>query len=344
MGACVPTNAPAGNCQQNSPDLTGLWKVQSSLKLADAVPDAVNAVLNVGKIGSGILRGDLTVIGVPGFASFILGGLVRDALQQFCIPQWAINLFQSLGDLRDVLSDIRVQHDFQFVPVCQGVYRVQERWTRLDFNFRGRVVSKRPEDFPEIGQVVPEVSSARVFCGVVYIDKHRIRDVLTRLLRQVVRESVHAAMCIGAGTCQDIGSNRYTGCDTYGSYSSNGNFSDACDVCNGSDDLSYAMQIIIQDNFCPVFAQLMSDLGSSLGAPFDIYGILWGACNGAAGGMANGFVAALNAAERKLSEMSLQGEAKVISPTAWSEGQWHGSLIGGDFEGTFTATKGTTTR
>jgi hypothetical protein len=159
----------------------------------------------------------------------------------------------------------------------------------------------------------------------------------------VVRESVHAAMCVGAGTCEDIGTNR-SGCDVYGSYGSNGSFSDACNVCNGSDDLAYAMQTIIQDNFCPAFAQIMSDLGNSLGAPFDIYGIIDGACIGAAGGMANGLLAAFNAAERKLAEMSLQGEAKVISPTAWSEGQWHGSLLGGDFEGTFTATKGTTTR
>jgi hypothetical protein len=63
------------------------------------------------------------------------------------------------------------------------------------------VISRRPEEVPQIGAVVPDDFGGRVQCGVLFIDRHRVRNVISGLLRWILNEVTAAVTCTGSGPC-----------------------------------------------------------------------------------------------------------------------------------------------
>jgi hypothetical protein len=288
-----------------APNLAGTWHFTSMLHLHDALSGPIQVLLDAGQVGRDLTSGNLRDLGLPGILSSILGGIVSGFIDQF-VPPWARDVLQALGDMHDILDNMQVQADINLTEVCPDVYRGKEHWMKLMFEYRGVQVSKRPEDIPEIGMVQPEDFSARVMCGELYIDKHRINNTLKNFLRWLLNDVIAAVTCESASP---------TAC-----------FRTPEDALNGIID-------------CENFAQFVENqVGDPI--PFvDTYSVVDAGCNGVKRTLISKVQSAINTASTTFGLLAIQGEAHVTSANALDMGKWDGSLFGGDFPGEFTATK-----
>ena len=305
-GACVPSGAPPTNCASlpAPPNLAGTWHETSTLHFRQALSSPLALLLDAGQVGRDLVTGNLGDLGVPGFIASILGPIVSSVIDQY-VPAWAQQFLIALGDLHDILDNMRVKSDVTLTETCQNVYHGSEVWTRLEFTYRGMMVSKRPEDIPEIGQVRPEDFSARVLCGELYVDRHRIRNAVGGLLRWVLDTVVNIVTCADNGPC----------------------YNSPEDAVNGIVD-------------CDAIAQAIDDALSSA-IPFapSVYGAVDNACNGLKNQITSRIQMAIDQAVATFSVVSLAGQAHVAGASTLDQGVWAGSLVGSDFPGEWTANK-----
>jgi len=305
-GVCLPQGAPPSNCAAlpPAPNLAGVWHETSMLHFRQALATPLALLLDAGQIGRDLVTGNLGDLGVPGFIASILNPIVSRIVDQY-VPPWAQDFLVALGDIHDILDNMGVKSDVTLVQTCPGVYHGSEIWTRLEFTYRGVMVSKRPEDIAEIGQVRPEDFSARVLCGEVYVDRHRIRNAVGGLLRWVLDTVVNIVTCANNGPCYNSPEQAIAG---------------------------------IVD--CDAIAQAIDNaLANAIPFAPSVYGAVDNACNGLKNQITSRIQMAIDQAVASFSLVSLAGQAHVAGPSTLDQGTWAGSLVGGDFAGEWTATK-----
>jgi len=300
-GVCVvdPGVPGDGQCLKpgSGPELTGVWKMRSTLHLREGLPGFTEGFLDVTEVLADFINGEID-LGLPSFVEVLIGSLVSGIIDSY-VPDWAQDLVLVLAGFSDVLDNLQVDQTVWMHGLpCAANYRASSRWDWITFEYRGTVITARPEDISEIGSVEPEDFGARYSCGSVYIDRHRIKNVLNGLIRWMLDSLVEAT----------------TG---YSSIESALNAAVNCGaIANGLND---AWQ-------------------SACGCSTDIRSAVQAKCNDYKSDMLDKLGRLIDEAAIKMSVVTLQGIATVPdSGTQMLNGTWYGELIDRDFPGEFSA-------
>jgi hypothetical protein len=278
------------------PELAGTWAMRSTLHLREGLPGVVAGFLDVSEILADFVEGTVD-LGLPGPVNVLIGNLIKSIIDQY-VPNWAQELVLILAGFSDVLDDLRIDSTVVLVgQVCDATYRGSSTWDWISFEYRGTVITARPEDIAEIGPVTPEDFGARYWCGDLYIDRHRVHNALSGLVRWMVDTLV--------------------------------------EITTGYPSVEQAIDAAID---CPGIAAAVNQAWqSACGCNTDIGPGIEAACAGYKGDMVAVLTEALDEAAIRLAVLSLEGVAVIPDAQRMIDGVWYGSLVGGDFPGTFDA-------
>ena len=298
-GQCVPERDGMACADPGpGPDLAGTWKFDSKLHLREALPGAVDKILDIAEDLRDLLDGKID-LGLPGIVESIIGGAVASIVRQY-VPNWAQDLVYVLGDMSDIINDMRVESTVVLEgQPCNERYRGSERWDWITFVYRGTQLRVPPSMLPGVDEVVPDEFSAWYSCGELFIDKHRIEGSMSQLVRWLLDTVTQAVT--GYPTVEQAVINLV----------------DCYQIAVAIDNYVYQAC-----SFCPV-----------------VTGIVNGACTGLLSAGVSKMTQAIDETIVELSLIKRKGIGNVDSGTRISNGTWYGSLAGGDFPGEFTATK-----
>jgi hypothetical protein len=296
-GQCLPERDGEACADTGpGPDLSGQWRADSVLHLRDGLPSVVASLLSTAQKVRDITLGNVN-FGLPSLVNFFINSIVSSVVRDY-VPQWAVNLAVVLGDLGDILDDMRVESTITLTgQPCAGVYRGTERWDFITFRFRGQELRVPPDRLPGVSQIIPDEFSATYSCGRLYIDRHRIRESLSGVLRFLL----------------DNVTNAVTGRPNLEAALSD--IVDCWGVAVTLDNYLYSVC-----SYCPIITGLVNT-----------------ACNGLKATAINEMSQRIDAAAVSMSLVKRKGIANVAGDRDLSGGVWYGSLAGGDFPGSFSA-------
>jgi hypothetical protein len=328
-GCVVPSDCPSaqtcvnGDCKpksvcnivHNSDRLKGNWTYDSTLELREALSSFSSVFLKAAEYLRDIINGDFDAI-KTGLGSLIdnelnklVGKFAKSAIDQF-IPPWGQSLIRVLGDISDILDDLRVVSSVKKTSVGPDAYLVSEQWDLVEFEFQKKKISSPPSAIPQIGQVkIPDYSATEV-CGVLFLAKHTVSNVLGGVIKWVIDTAFSAV------TCSISGAPCYSSLD------------EALDDVLDCDAIAFA----IDD---AVFTSTGGDL---FGIPIPPLDSLFGAvCKALKASLLKEVKDGLGGIETKLSLLKLSGAANIPNPGQDTklEGEWNGTLGSGVFKGDF---------
>jgi len=300
-GVCVvdPGVPGDGECAQPGPgpDLTGTWRMNSTLHLREGLPGLAAGFLDVSELLASFITGDID-LGLPAPVEALIGALVADIIDEY-VPNWAQELILILAGFSDVLDDLQVDHTVWLDGLpCDANYRGSSHWNWVTFEYRGTVITRRPEDIPEMGPVEPEDFGARYSCGQLYIDRHRIHNALSGLIRWVLDTMV--------------------------------------EIATGYPTVESALDAAI--NCAAIADGINDAWHSACGCSTDISPGVEAACTGFKSDMISELTTLIDEATIELSVVSLQGIATIPdNGNQMLDGSWYGELVSRDFPGEFSA-------
>ena len=304
-GVC--TDPDGCNPLPNPTRLQGNWSFDSRLHLRDALSGWLSAFLSATEVLRDIILGNLD-LGLPGWIESLIEGVLSSLIDAY-VPPWAQELIVGLGDLSDILDDMRVLHTVQLIGAGNYEYMGTSTWDLLEFEFRGQTISEQPQNIPQIGHVPTYTFTSREVCHVFFIDKHEIENVVSGLIRWVIDAMVTAVTCSVPGwTCY---------------YS----LEEALyDIVN-CDDIAYAIDDYVYDAF-----------------GLDVYDIVYQSCSAAKDPAINAIIDYLDQLETSFSVLTMRGRADIINDSRLGNppsnpGRWWGTLAGGNWDGEFSAVK-----
>lgn len=303
-GQCVPKTAC--NIPHAPNRLQGTWHYDSTLHLRDALDGFLKGILSAAGLLRDIIEGRFSLSGIPGFIEDFIEDYIQDLIGQY-IPPWGQQLIITLGDVNDIVDDMRVLSTVHKHSVGQDAYVNNEVWDLVEFDYKGQKIATPPQAVPEIGQVNIPPYSAYEVCGVLFIDKHKLKNVVGGLIKWGIDTALSIATCnLSSGPCFN--------------------------------SVDQALQMAIN---CTMLAlqidQMVQSIWSS--AP-SVANIIQGACDNQKGNLINLLTSELNGLTTKLSLLELSGTANIPTPPndhKLDGGKWFGVLAGGDFEGEFSA-------
>jgi hypothetical protein len=90
---------------------------------------------------------------------------------------------------------MRVLSTVQTSAVGNDSYVNSEQWDLVEFDYKGQKISSPPSAIPQIGQVqIPTYTSHEV-CGVLFIDKHDINNVVGGLVLWAINTALSVVTC-----------------------------------------------------------------------------------------------------------------------------------------------------
>jgi hypothetical protein len=327
-GSCVPQgNTPggcanasqcptgqicvAGNCvaQQvcNIPHqpnrLQGQWKFDSQLHIRDGLEGLTDGVLSVATSLQEMITGKFKISGVPGFISDLVSSAVKSLVKEY-VPKWGQQVIQWLANVDDAIDDTRVLSTETFTAIGQDQYVGSSTWTLVEFEFQGAKVSSAPESIPGLGKVTTENYTAREMCGVLVMDKHKVKNSVGLLYRWAIEAVLTAVSC----SVSDVP------CYT---------------------DLKKMLGDLID---CPAIGSAVeSSIGYGTGS------LVEAACKANKDKLVKKLLEELDSLATKMEYMSLGAKADIANESQLANGRWFGVLGGafgsGNFEGTFSAQK-----
>jgi hypothetical protein len=305
-GQCKPK--AACNIPHQPDRLKGTWKYDSTLHLRDAVSPVLKGLLGAAGILRDILEGNFKISGIPSFVTSLVQKYLKKLIQQY-VPPWGQQLIVTLGDLNDIVSEMRVLSTVQKNGVGGDAYVNSEQWDLVEFNYKGKKISTPPANIPEIGQVTIPAYTSKEVCGVLFIDKHNIDNVVGGIIKWAIDTALSLVTCNTQGA-----------------------------PCFNSVD--EALQQTID---CAMLAAQLEALILSIwsGAP-SIAASIEQACNGQKGNLIDTIVKELASITTKLKLLQLSGVVNIPNPggdSVLQGGKWYGTLGGGNFQGDFSAQK-----
>jgi len=219
-GACIPGGRPpTGGCKANtdcptnntcingqcvpkstcsivhSPDrLKGQWQYDSTMHFRDALSGVLKGLLSAAGVLRDIIEGRFSISGIPSFISSIVSKYLKQLIDKY-VPPWGQQLIVTLGDINDIVDDMRVLSTVQVTSVGNDSYVNNEQWDLVEFDYKGQKISSPPGAIPQIGQVkVPTYTSHEV-CGVLFIDKHKLQNVVGGLVQWAINTALSVVTC-----------------------------------------------------------------------------------------------------------------------------------------------------
>jgi len=160
----------------------------------DALGGVLKALLSTAGVLRGIIDGTFSINGIPSFISDIVKKYLKKLMDQY-VPAWGQQMIVALGDIDDIIDDMRVVSTVQTTSVGNDGYVNGEQWDLVEFEFKGQKISSPPAAIPQIGQVkIPSYSSHEV-CGVLFIDKHQVNNVVGGLVQWAINTALSAVTC-----------------------------------------------------------------------------------------------------------------------------------------------------
>lgn len=168
-GECVD---PAG-CMITQ-DLRGRFSARSMLRLGEAAGGFLQAMEWIRNLllGEGHIPDTLAMF----------DDIVLSVLNTYLVP-WEREVIIALGDINDLLDNTVVDHTIDLDAECRELYRGSITVDHVELEFRGTVLSGRPEDIPMVGPIPPAEFGARLRCDTIAIDEFRISHLMAGLLR-----------------------------------------------------------------------------------------------------------------------------------------------------------------
>jgi len=311
-GQCIPKTTC--NIKHALDRMKGTWKVDSTLHLRDAVSPFLSGLLSAAGILRDIIEGNFKISGIPSFISDIVKKYLGKLIKEY-VPPWGQQMIVALGDINDIVKDMRVVSTVETTAVGNDNYVNDEEWDLVEFKYKGQNISTPPSAVPEIGQVkVPKYLSHEV-CGVYFIDKHKVQNAVGGLIKWAINTALSLVTCNTQGV-----------------------------PCYNSVDEALTNTIKLN---CPMLAMQIDAMVMSFwsGAP-SVAAIIESACNAEADKLIKKISDELDALTTKFSLLELSGTAPIPTPGQDSQitGKWYGWLgsgaAKGNFEGEFTATRG----
>lgn len=335
-GSCAPGGAPpAGGCLRpedcpdnqtcingeciaksvcnilHNPDrLKGTWQFDSKLNLSDALGGFIGSILGASEALRDLVNGRFGIDGIPDFLESTVGKYLGKLMNQY-VPPWAQSMIVTLGNLNDVIDDMRVISTVQVNPVGEDRYVCSERWELLEFEYQGKTISSPPSAIPEVGDIkIDNYTSAEV-CGEWFLAKHEVKNKVGGLIKW----ALEAALNIGSCVSSDV-------------------------PCFQSIE-----QALMTGVECGMIGLQMDQLVQSIwaGAP-SVANFVSAGCEAAKVLAASQLSEGLDGLKTKLTFLKLSGTVKIPNPgqdNQLQNGTWHGTLgyplLKGDFDGSFSA-------
>lgn len=299
-GICIPEN----NCTDPQPEdrLQGTWDFDSTLHLREALGGFLDAVFSGFEFLRDAIQGNLDIPGIPSIVEGFVESIIQSIVQAY-VPPWGQQMIIALGDISDIIDDMRVYSTVQLVQQGNYEYVGTQTWDIVEFEYQGTTLHENPANIPEIGTVPQQTFTSREVCGIFFIDRFDVPNVVGGLVRWAIEVVLTAATCSGNGPCY---------------YSLEDALQDIIDcggIADGIDDLVY----------------------NSFG--IDVWDIVNDFCESERDNAITSIVNALNNIEVSLNLLSMRGQADITTSSYLQNGRWYGSLAGGNYSGEFTATK-----
>jgi len=305
-GDCKPKTAC--NIVHAADRLQGTWQLDSMLHFRDALSPILGGLLKVSGLLRDVIEGNFKISGIPSVVSSLVSKYLKKLIDQY-VPPWGQQLIVALGDINDIVSDMRVISTAEATSVGNDDYVVNEQWDLVEFTYKGQKLSTPPDSIPEIGQVKVPTYGAHEVCGVLFIDKHKIENVVGGVVKWAINAALSAVTCNTQGV-----------------------------PCYNSVDEALEMTIDCGMLGMQIDMMVMSIWSS---AP-SVAQIIETACNAEKANLIQSLMNELDSLTTKLSLLSLSGTAPIPNPpgdTQLQGGKWFGILGGGNFQGEFSATK-----
>ncbi len=303
-GFCVD---PDTDCTP-APDptrLQGTWSFDSILHLRQALAGWVSGFLSAMEFFRDIILGNAD-LGLPGWLEDLVEDAIRSLIETY-VPPWGQQLIVVLGDLSDILDDMHLLHTVHLVAAGNYEYSGTTTWDLVEFEYRGQMVSTRPEDIPEIGQVPTYTFTSREICHVYFIDRHEVRNVVGGIIRWLIDALVTMVTCSQGWGCY---------------YS----LEEALDALIDCDAIATAIDDFVYDTF-----------------GVEAYDAALSACEAGKDPAIDAIIRYLEQLTVTFSVLSMRGQAPILDDrhlgSAANPGRWYGSLAGGNWQGEFTAVK-----
>lgn|GEM_PF-3246686 len=291
--------------------LQGTWQFDAKLNLRQSLSGVSDGLLKVSETLRDISQGRFKIDGVPSFLSSLLGSVLQGLMKEY-IPPWGLALISALGDISDIIDDMRVLSTAQLSATgIPDTYYVSEEWNLVEFDFKGQQLSAAPSSLPQIGNVDVPRYMATEACGVIYLGKHQIKNAVGGLIKWAVDNGLSLITC----SVPDV-------------------------PCFASVDQAVKMAL----NCSMIGAQVDQALASQAG--FSIGPLVEAGCQLARDTLLTTLLNELGSIETKFSLMRLSGVANIPNPGQddhLENGKINGDLgtgiLKGNFGGTFTATR-----
>ncbi len=310
-GVCMDADScyPAGH---NPRRLGGTWNFDSMLHLDEAVGGFTGAILGASHVLRDIILGNWQIGGLPQWLVDALNALLQRLIQEY-VPPWAQQAIIVLGDIDDILDDMRVYSTVNLVAMGNNEYYGAQHWDLVVFEYRGQMIQSPPEDiFSNTGNFEVEDFSSREICGMFYIDRFYVRNGIGGLFRWAVDAAVTGVTCT----------------------------SDQSECYYSLEEM--LTDIIDCDSVATSFDEMVHDMWPN--AP-SVYDAAFAACNNYKTDAINEIIDALDDIETKFKMMSLRGIADIQDDSHLNDGHWYGTFTGatgiflGNYTGEFTAVK-----
>jgi len=300
-GLCINSS----QCQNPPPAnrLNGTWQFDSLLHLRDALPGWLSGILTATETLRDIIQGNLNIPGLPGFIENFIEDIIQGLINAY-VPPWAQQLIIAMGNISDIVDDMRVYSTVNLVSQGGYEYVGSQTWDIIEFEYQGQYISESPSNIPQIGYIPQQMFTSREVCEFFYIDRFDVDNVVGGLIRWGIEAMLTAVTCSVPG---------------WPCYYS---LEDALDDLIDCDDIAYAIDDMVYNTF-----------------GFDVYDAVYNVCDNMKQPAITAIINALDNIEVSLSLMSMRGEADIQDDWNMINGHWYGTLVGGNYDGDFTATK-----
>ncbi len=298
-GLCVNET----QCANPPPDnrLNGTWQFDSMLHLREALPGFVSGILTATEVLRDIIQGNLDLGGVPGFIEDFIEDIIQGLINAY-VPPWAQQLIVALGNISDIIDDMRVYSTVNLVSQGNYEYVGTQTWDIIEFEFQGQYISESPANIPQIGFIPQQTFTSREICEFFYIDRFDVDNVVGGLIRWGIEAMLTAVTCSVPG---------------WPCYYS---LEDALEDLIDCDDIAYAIDDMVYNTFS-----------------YEVYDMVYDFCEDGKQDAIDTIIDALDNIETNLSLMSMRGDAEIQDDWNMINGHWYGTLVGGNYDGEFTA-------
>jgi hypothetical protein len=288
-------------CDIESPDLSGTWAMQTTLRVREALPEWLSDFLDAVDAPFRYLGGETTCtavdFGLPSWAMSALCDLVEPYVNDY-LPPWAPPVFRAIADLNTVLSTWFIDETMTLERgAVRDSYRGSHRWTRVRFMYRSMPIEADVDDIVD-WRFDPGRFNAAATCGTFSIERHDVGLSIGRLVMWIVDTVVY-----------EVSDGRWVGVE---------------------DALAS-----IADGFCMGLAEAAEDAIDYPG----VGGTVMRVCSSATSRFIREAINELLEARLGFAFMTLRGTSPIAGPNSLRPGVWDGRLLGSEFGGEFQASR-----